>query len=226
MSVAVELAGVTKDYGDGSGSHRVLDRVSVRFAPGEFVAIVGRSGSGKSTLLNLLGGLDVPTAGRVLFGGEDLAALPEAGRARIRRERIGFVFQDFNLIPTLRVGENLLLPLELNGLSRVEAMGRCEVLLERVGLGSMAARFPESLSGGEQQRLAVIRAVAHGPDVVIADEPTGNLDLDTAQEVLDLLQQSCGEAGRTLIMATHSPEVIGRASRVLRLARGALVEER
>jgi putative ABC transport system ATP-binding protein len=226
MSVPIELSGVIKDYGDGGGSHRVLDGVSVRFAPGEFVAIVGRSGSGKSTLLNLLGGLDIPTAGRVLFGGEDLAALPEAGRARIRRERIGFVFQDFNLIPTLRVVENLLLPLELNGLPRARAMARCAELLERVGLGSMAARFPESLSGGEQQRLAVIRAVAHGPDVVIADEPTGNLDLDTAQEVLDLLQQSCGEAGRTLIMATHSPEVIGRASRVLRLARGALAEER
>jgi len=220
----IELHAVSKHYRDGAGRHLVLDNLSTRFAAGEFTAIVGRSGSGKSTLLHLLGGLDVPSSGQILFAGEDLAVLPEAARARLRRERIGFVFQDFNLVPTLSVLENLLLPLQLKRTEAQAALTRCTELLDAAGLGAAAHRYPETLSGGEQQRLAVVRAVVHRPDLVIADEPTGNLDLDTAQEILDLLQAFCAEGQRTLIMATHSPEVIGRAARVLRIQRGRLLD--
>jgi putative ABC transport system ATP-binding protein len=219
----LRLRGVRKSYA-GGGDGFVLDGIDLDVPAGDYVVIIGRSGSGKSTLLNLLGGLDRPTAGQVLVDGRDLAAMPESALARLRRRRLGFVFQAFNLIPTLSVAENLLVPLQLNGAARRDAASRVAALLDRAGLGGTGERFPEELSGGEQQRVAVLRAIAHEPAVVIADEPTGNLDLQTARQTLDLLETFAGAGGRSLIMATHSREVMGRARRILEIRGGRLHE--
>jgi putative ABC transport system ATP-binding protein len=202
----------------------VLDGVDIRIAQGEFVVLVGRSGSGKSTLLNLIGAIDVPTAGEIFIDGVELGALDEQGRALVRRRELGFVFQFFNLIPTLTVAENLLLPLELNGRTGAAASARVNGLLAEVGLADRADRFPEELSGGEQQRVAIARAIVHEPRIVLADEPTGNLDLETAHEVIGLLDRLCRDAGLTLVMATHSREVIGLADRVLTIRAGRVIE--
>jgi len=221
--VAAPLIGfehLTRRY-DGAHGRLVLDGISGQIAAGEFVVVLGRSGSGKSTLLNLLGGLDRPTSGVVRFAGQALATLSDAALTRLRRQRLGFVFQAYNLIPTLSVGENLALPLELNGLP---IDGRVADWLARVGLDGMAASWPDTLSGGEQQSLAVARALIHGPDVILADEPTGNLDLDNANRVVALLEALCREHGRTLIMVTHSQEVVGRADRLLSIRHGRLTE--
>ncbi len=204
----------------------VLDDIDATVQRGEFVVVVGRSGSGKSTLLNLIGSIDVPSAGEVYIEGVALTALDETARALFRRHRIGFVFQFFNLIPTLTVAENLLLPLELNGIRGAAATSRVERLCADVSLGGYETRFPEDLSGGEQQRVAIARALVHEPDIVLADEPTGNLDLETATDVIRLLDRLCREAGKTLIMATHSREVIGRADRVLTIRNARLHEDR
>lgn len=217
---AIELRSVTKRY----GRQRVLDSADAVIPRGEFVVIVGRSGSGKSTLLRLIGGLEPPDRGRVLVGGEDLGALTERGLAELRRRRLGFVFQFFNLIPTLTVSENVQLPLALNAVPQREARRRVLDLLGELGVGECALRFPEELSGGEQQRVAIARALAHEPEVVLADEPTGNLDLDTARQVLGLLETTCRRRGATLVMATHGREVIGMADRVLHVV-GARIEE-
>jgi putative ABC transport system ATP-binding protein len=191
---------------------------------GEFVVVIGRSGSGKSTLLRLVGGLELPNVGMVRIGGEDIGALSERARAVLRRTTLGFVFQFFNLIPTLTVAENVELPLALNDVARSRAQRRSLELLDELGLASCADRFPEELSGGEQQRVAIARAVVHEPRLVLADEPTGNLDLETADQVLELLQRTCRERGATLIMATHSAEVAGRAERVLTIRAGQIAE--
>ncbi len=216
----VELRGVGKRY----GNQTVLEQADLVVRRGEFAVVVGRSGSGKSTLLRLIGGLEPPDAGSVLVGGRDLGGLTERERAELRRRRLGFVFQFFNLIPTLTVGENVQLPLALNELPKREAQRRAAALLAELGIADCADRFPEELSGGEQQRVAIARAVAHEPDVVLADEPTGNLDIDTAERVLELLEQTCRRRGATLLMATHGREVIGRADRVLRIS-GARIED-
>jgi putative ABC transport system ATP-binding protein len=218
------LVGVTKVFAEGAGERVVLDGASLELFPGELVVLLGRSGSGKSTLLHLVAGLDRPTAGRVELGGADLATLGDAARARLRRERIGFVFQFFNLVPTLTVEENLLLPLELAG--RLDAAGRerSRALLAEVGLADRARQFPDRLSGGEQQRVAVARALVHEPDLVLADEPTGNLDLDTGLAVLELLDRLTRRAGKALLMVTHGREVQGVADRRLALDHGRIVE--
>ena len=221
---AVELRHLSKTYREGEAERVVLRDVSLTVAGGEIVVLVGRSGSGKSTLLNLIAGIDRPTAGSVAVNGTDLTALDEQARTRFRRRHIGFVFQFFNLIPLLTVEENLLLPLDLNGRADAAGVARARALLERVGLGGRGESFPERLSGGEQQRVAIARALIHEPDVVLADEPTGNLDADTAAGVLELLDALAREAGRTVVMATHSREVIGVADRILAIERGALVE--
>ena len=186
--------------------------------------LVGRSGSGKSTLLNLIAGIDRPTAGTVAVNGTDLTRLDEEARTRFRRRHIGFVFQFFNLIPLLTVEENLLLPLDLNGRADADGVTRARGLLERVGLAGRGDSFPERLSGGEQQRVAIARALIHDPALILADEPTGNLDADTAAGVLDLLDALAREAGRTVLMATHSREVVGVADRIFAIQRGVLVE--
>jgi len=221
---AVELRQLSKTYREGEAERVVLRDVSLTLAAGEIVVLVGRSGSGKSTLLNLIAGIDRPTAGSVAVNGTDLTALDEQARTRFRRRHIGFVFQFFNLIPILTVEENLLLPLDLNGRADDKGVARARALLERVGLAGRGDSFPERLSGGEQQRVAIARALIHEPDVILADEPTGNLDADTAADVLDLLDKLAREAGRTVLMATHSREVIGVADRIFTIERGALVE--
>jgi len=216
----VELRGVTKAYREGDAERVVLRGVDVAIGRGELCAIVGRSGSGKSTLLNLIGAIDVPTAGDVVVDGLSLARASERARTAFRRRHVGFVFQFFNLIPTLTVEENLRLPLELIGESGDGARGRAAALLGELGLADRARTFPEHLSGGEQQRVAVARALVHEPALVLADEPTGNLDLETGRQVLELLDRLTRRAGRTMVIATHSAEVAGLADRVLRLESG------
>src|SRR5205807_1231529 len=191
---------------------------------GELVVLLGRSGSGKSTLLNLLAGIDLPSAGEVVIDGVPLSRLGERRRTLFRRDHIGFVFQFFNLIPTLTVEENLLLPLELKGKLGAADRRAALALLGEVGLADRAGSFPDRLSGGEQQRLAVARALVHDPLLVLADEPTGNLDLETGLQVLELLDRLTRRAGKTMVMVTHSPEVIGLADRVFRIESCRLVE--
>ena len=218
----VALQGVGKRY-EGRGRRReVLAELWAEIGAGEFVVLVGRSGSGKSTLLNLIGGLDRPTSGDVLIAGQSLGALDQEGLSRLRRRSIGYVFQFFNLIPTLTVAENLLLPLELVGVKGAAARDRSARWLAAVGLAGREDDYPDELSGGEQQRVALARALVHEPGLLLADEPTGNLDLATARDVLRLLDDLCRAAGTTLIMATHSPEVIGLADRVLTIRDGRL----
>jgi putative ABC transport system ATP-binding protein len=221
---AVELRNLSKTYREGEAERAVLRDVSLTIATGEIVVLVGRSGSGKSTLLSLIAGIDRPSGGSVTVNGTDLTALDEQARTLFRRRHIGFVFQFFNLIPILTVEENLLLPLDLNARADDKGVARARELLERVGLGGRGDSYPERLSGGEQQRVAIARALIHDPALILADEPTGNLDADTAAGVLDLLDSLARAGGRTVLMATHSREVIGVADRVFTIQRGALVE--
>src|SRR6185369_1208810 len=191
---------------------------------GEIAVLVGKSGTGKSTLLNLLSGIDLPSSGEVVIDGVSLTRLTERERTLFRRDKIGFVFQFFNLIPTLTVEENLLLPMELKGRIGPEQRRAALALLAEVGLADRAGSFPDLLSGGEQQRVAVARALAHDPLLVLADEPTGNLDLETGLAVLGILDRLTRNAGKTLVMATHSPEVVGLADRVFRIEECRLIE--
>jgi putative ABC transport system ATP-binding protein len=221
----LELADLRKGYEEGGRVHAVLDGASLRIEPGERVAILGPSGSGKSTLLNLICGIDLPDAGSVTIGDVDLTTLSEVERTRFRRRHIGFVFQFFNLLPTLTVLENLLLPIELKGPVGPHEEERARRLLERVGLLDRSDAFPDRLSGGEQQRVALARALVHEPDLVLADEPTGNLDEDMATQVAELLADLVrGERG-TLIVVTHSRVLASRMDRVFRLDHGRIVED-
>jgi putative ABC transport system ATP-binding protein len=224
----IQLDRLTKAYTEGGETHVVLDELSREFYAGEFVCLLGKSGSGKSTLLNLISGIDAPSAGHVtLFDGGApvrITAMSEHDRTLFRRRSIGIVFQFFNLIPTLTVLENVTLPLELNGGSN-QSRKRAEELLERVGLANRRATFPDKLSGGEQQRVAIARALSHDPLLILADEPTGNLDEDTGSQVLNLLLELTRDAGKTLFMATHAPEVASMADRSLHLERGKLVSD-
>ncbi len=221
----IEIRNLTKAYEEGNRQRTVLRDASVSIQRGELTVLVGRSGSGKSTLLNLLSGIDLPDSGEVIVDGVSLTRLSERERTLFRRDRIGFVFQFFNLIPTLTVEENLLLPLELKG--RVSAAQRKSALdlLAEVGLGDRAGSYPDRLSGGEQQRVAVARALAHDPLLVLADEPTGNLDLETGLQVLEILDRLTRQAGKTMVMVTHGREVVGLADRVFRVENGKLVED-
>ena len=214
----IELRNVGKRYGQQS----VLENASVTVERGQFVAVMGRSGSGKSTLLRLIGGLEAADGGVVRVDGTDLTTLTETERARRRRHGLGFVFQSFNLIPTLTVAENVELPLALNDIGPTEVRRRSRALLAELGLAACADRFPEDISGGEQQRVAVARAVIHEPKLVLADEPTGNLDAETATHVLELLQRTCEERNATLIVATHSAELAARAARVVTIRAGRI----
>ena len=221
----LELANLCKSYEEGGRTHTVLDGASLQIAPGERVAILGPSGSGKSTLLNLICGIDLPDSGRVTIGDVDLTTLSEVERTRFRRRHIGFVFQFFNLLPTLSVLENLLLPLELKGSLGAKDEERARRLLERVGLLDRSDAFPDRLSGGEQQRVALARALVHEPDLVLADEPTGNLDENMATQVAELLADLVrGERG-TLVVVTHSRVLASRMDRVFRLDHGRIVED-
>ena len=224
-SPAVELRRLTKLYREGDSERVVFRDVDAAIGQGEIAVLVGRSGSGKSTLLNLISGIDLPTSGAVVVDGTDITALSERDRTLFRRGRIGFIFQFFNLIPLLTVEENLLLPLELAGRDDAAGRARARALLERVGLADRARSFPDRLSGGEQQRVAVARALVHDPALILADEPTGTLDADTAAVVLDLLDRLVRELGKTVVMVTHSREVVGVADRVFAVQHGQLVEQ-
>lgn len=213
---------VTRCFRSGSERVSVLDKVSACIDPGRFIALVGRSGSGKSTLLNLIGGLDLPDAGTISIGNCVINRVDDTDRTLFRRQHLGFVFQFFNLIPTLTAGENVLLPLQLNGIAPAEAARRARASLDEVGMADYFGRYSEELSGGEQQRIAIARALTHRPSIVLADEPTGNLDLATAVDVINVLDDVCRSHATTLIMATHSPEVIGYADEVFELRDGHL----
>jgi putative ABC transport system ATP-binding protein len=223
---SVELVDVHKSYEEGDRTHRVLTGASARVEAGERVAILGPSGSGKSTLLNLLSGIDLPDTGSVRIGGRELTALSERDRTLFRREHVGFVFQFFNLVPTLTVLENLLLPLELTGMVDGEGRDRALRLLDSVELRARADTFPDRLSGGEQQRIAIARALVHEPELLLADEPTGNLDEDTGQRVVERLDELVTARGTTLVVVTHSRDLASRMDRVLRVDHGRLVEGR
>ncbi len=220
----VRLRDVRKSYREGERTHTVLEGVDADIRRGQLVVLLGKSGSGKSTLLNLLSGIDLPDAGSVEIDGVELNALSERDRTLFRRHRIGFIFQFFNLIPTLRVEENLLLQAELQGRVQARDRERAAALLAAVGLPDRAGSYPDRLSGGEAQRVAIARALMHDPDLLLADEPTGNLDLDTGLEVLDLLDRLSRQNGKTMVMATHSREVVGLADRLFRIDHGRLVE--
>ncbi|MBK8163416.1 MAG: ABC transporter ATP-binding protein [Gammaproteobacteria bacterium] len=218
----VEVRGVGKRVVSPEGELELLRDVQFSILAGEAVAVLGASGSGKTTLLGILAGLDTPSAGTVLIEGADLFALDEDGRARVRREAIGFVFQSFHLLPTLTAVENVMLPLELAG--RSDARAQAEQLLARVGLERRIRHYPRQLSGGEQQRVAIARAFATGPRLLFADEPTGNLDLATGRRVIDLLFEINREQGTTLVLVTHDEAVAARCTRRLLLDGGRLRE--
>ncbi|RME81851.1 MAG: ABC transporter ATP-binding protein [Caldilineae bacterium] len=222
----IRIQGLSKYFREGSVVHRVFEEVDAGFHRGEFAALLGKSGSGKSTLLNLISGIEKPTRGSIIIGGVDITGLREHERTLFRRDHIGFVFQFFNLIPTLTVVENVTLPQELAGRDRHLAEMKAMDLLERVGLADRRDTFPDRLSGGEQQRVAIARALAHDPELILADEPTGNLDEETGQPVLELLLQLTRSAGATLIMATHDQDIARLADRVFLIHEGKVTEEK
>ena len=212
---------LNKVVSSAEGELTILHDLSLELEKGGSLAIVGSSGSGKSTLLGLLAGLDLPSSGRILLAGNDLGSLDEDARARVRAEHVGFVFQSFQLLDSLNALENVMLPLELEG--RSDARQRASELLERVGLGSRLSHTPRQLSGGEQQRVAIARAFAAEPDVLFADEPTGNLDTHTGERISDLLFELNQERGATLVLVTHDERLAARCQRIIRLEAGHLV---
>lgn len=219
----VQLRQVTKTFVEAGKQHHVLKGVSTEFFEGEFAVVLGKSGSGKSTILNLVAGIDEPDTGDVLIAGTNITTLSEHDRTIFRRDNLGIVFQFFNLIPTLTVLENITLPYELA--ARKHGEKRARELLERVGLPDRANTFPDKLSGGEQQRVAIARALVHEPRLILADEPTGNLDSENSDSVLTLLLNLTRELGRTLIMVTHSMDVVPLADRIFRLQHGVLFDD-
>lgn len=224
VSPIVQIAGLHKAFREGSQTRDVLHGLDITFYQGEFVALFGQSGSGKSTLLNLISGIEQPDGGKIQINGVEMTALRERERTLFRRDHIGFIFQFFNLIPTLTVLENVTLPQELAGKKETAVRPRALELLTRVGLADRCDAFPDKLSGGEQQRVAIARALAHDPMLLLADEPTGNLDEETGALVLNLLLELTRDAGKTLIMATHNPAIAHLADRALRVVDGRLQE--
>jgi putative ABC transport system ATP-binding protein len=219
---AARAEDLIKVYGTGDTAVHALGGVSVDFAAGTFSAIMGPSGSGKSTLMHCLAGLDAPTSGRVMIGGTEITGLNDRQLTRVRRDRVGFVFQAFNLLPTLTARQNILLPLDLAG-RRAEPQ-RFATLVESLGLGDRLDHRPSELSGGQQQRVAIARALITAPDVVFADEPTGALDSRTAAALLDFLRRSCAELGQTIVMVTHDPIAASYADRALLLTDGRITD--
>jgi putative ABC transport system ATP-binding protein len=221
----MELQDVSKSYPQGRRMVHALRGVSLKILAGEFVSIVGPSGSGKSTLMHLLGALDVPTSGRVWFDGRDLQAMTDPERSLLRRNRIGFIFQFFNLLPTLTAVENVSLPLMLGGAPRKQARDKALAGLKQVGLAERASHFPEELSGGEMQRVAIARALVTEPEAILCDEPTGNLDSVTSKEILTLLR-ALPEAGRrSVVMVTHDPQAAGYGDRLITIRDGLIESE-
>jgi putative ABC transport system ATP-binding protein len=223
MGQVIEADGLQRRYG-GAGGVLALKGASLVVSTGEFVALVGTSGSGKSTLLQLLGCLDRPDAGSLRIDGEEVSQLSDEALARVRNQRIGFVFQSFHLLPRLRADDNVALPLRYAGVAKPERLARARELLERVGLGDRLHHLPSELSGGQCQRVAIARALAVDPPLLLADEPTGNLDTASGAEVLSLFRE-LHDAGRTIVMVTHDPEVAALADRRIHLEDGAIVRE-
>jgi putative ABC transport system ATP-binding protein len=222
-AAAARAEDLVKVYGEGATAVRALDGLSVEFASGEFTAIMGPSGSGKSTLLHCLAGLDRPTAGRVLIGEVDLSSLSEQELTRLRRDRLGFVFQAYNLVPTLTAAENITLPIDIAGRDPDRAW--MEIVISTLRIGDRLEHRPSELSGGQQQRVAAARALAGRPDIVFADEPTGNLDSRSGTELLSFLRQAVSEFGQTITIVTHDPSAAAHADRVVFLADGRIRDE-
>jgi len=221
----VETVGLTKIYKMGPSEIRALDGVNLAIEKGEFLSVMGRSGSGKSTLLNLIGCLDRPTSGTVILDGVEVTRLPKGKLPQIRREKVGFVFQQFNLIPTLTALENVELPLRYAGVSGGERRRRAKEALEQVGLGDRLGHRPMELSGGECQRIAIARAIVNRPAILLADEPTGELETHTAAEIIDLMHELNREAGVTVVIVTHDPLVASRTDRIIYLSDGRIIRE-
>jgi putative ABC transport system ATP-binding protein len=215
---------LTKEYVSGEARVRALAGVSLQLAQGDFVALMGPSGCGKSTLLHLCGAMDRPTSGQVQFEGRDLASLSDDELTRLRRERVGFVFQFFNLLPTLTLGDNIALPCLLGGMPAAEAESRAARLAARVGIGHRLKHYPQEVSGGEMQRAALARALVHEPALLVADEPTGNLDSENGATVLALLAELNQEMGITILLATHATEVASAAGRIMRMRDGRFIQ--
>jgi putative ABC transport system ATP-binding protein len=223
LDIAVSARRVTRQYGDGDSAVHALRGVSIEVPTGQFTAVMGPSGSGKSTLMHLLAGLDRPTNGRVKIGGEDITEMPDKQLTKLRRRHIGFIFQQFNLLPMLTAEENILLPLSIAG-TKVDKAAVAS-LIARVGLGERLKHKPSQLSGGQQQRVAIARALATQPTVLFADEPTGNLDSTSGTEVLELLREAVEIDRQTTVMVTHDPRAAAAADRVLFLADGEIVND-
>ncbi|HBG0800373.1 ABC transporter ATP-binding protein [Clostridioides difficile] len=222
-SLAVEAKNIIKEYKIGNTTTRVLKEVSLQVMKGEFVSIMGQSGSGKSTLLYILGGLDTPTSGKVYMNGADISHFNDEKMSIIRRRNIGFVFQFYNLIPNLNVEENIMLPLLLDGKNLKDYKNQLDEILDIVGLTDRRKHTPRELSGGQQQRVAIARALIGKPEILFADEPTGNLDSKTGIEIIDLLNKINRDNGQTIIMVTHSPEVAKSSSRTITVSDGLIV---
>ena len=222
MDAILETKELCKYYGEGENLVKAVDKVNISIGQGEFVTIVGKSGSGKSTLLHMLGALDRPTGGQVILAGRNIAGFSEDDLAKIRRRKIGFIFQAFNLVPSLNVWENIVLPLGLDG-RRVD-VGFVEDILNTLGLGSKKKNLPNTLSGGQQQRTAIARAIAAKPSIILADEPTGNLDSKTGDEVMALLKHSAKKYGQTLVVITHNEDIAQMADRTIVIEDGRVVK--
>lgn len=224
MESFISIKSLNKSYKEGSTTHHVLKELDWQIEEGKIAVMFGRSGSGKSTILNLLSGIDLPETGSISVNGIDITKLNENDRTIFRRERVGFIFQFFNLIPTLTVMENLLMPLELNKMNDKKHIQNAEELLDLVGLANRQNSYPDMLSGGEQQRVAIARSLVHEPDILLADEPTGNLDFETGTKVIDILDKLVREKKKTMVMATHSKDVIGLADNIFFLRKGVVKE--
>ncbi len=224
MMAVLQTIDLKKYYGEGENQVKALDGICLEIEEGKFTAIVGTSGSGKSTLLHMLGGLDTPTYGRVIVGGKDISKMKPDELTIFRRRRIGFVFQNYNLVPILNVYENIILPIELDG-NRPDK-GYIDNIITLLGLEKKLTSMPNNLSGGQQQRVAIARALATKPAIILADEPTGNLDSKTSQDVLGLLKLTGNELNQTIVMITHNDEIAQMADRIIRIEDGKIVESR
>jgi putative ABC transport system ATP-binding protein len=220
----LKVTGLSRTFQEGQNQRKVLTNVNFELGKGEQIALLGRSGSGKSTLLNLLAGIDLPDSGEIVINSNSLTELTENQRTLFRRQHIGFIYQLFNLIPTLTVVENISLPLELNRVPKTDIADRSSSMLDFVGLSGRGNSYPDQLSGGEQQRVAIARGLIHNPSLVLADEPTGNLDAESGQQVLKLLDDLANQNQQTLIIVTHSMEIARSAQRVLELKDGVVTD--
>lgn len=221
----IQLKNVKKFYEIGDSIVRALAGVSISVKKGEFIAIIGPSGSGKSTMMNMVGALDIPTEGEIYLDGKDIAHLHESDLAQIRGRKIGFVFQNFNLIPTLTAKENVALPMLFQGISKEYRLNKAEEILNKVGLSDRTEHLPNELSGGQRQRVAIARALANNPELILADEPTGNLDTKTGKEIVELFKK-LNEEGKTIIVVTHDQNIANHAQKILKMQDGKFVEEK